>query len=165
MYKNMYHLKIKGFENYNIYPDGTVINNITNKIKQPCLIRKYNYVDLYNNGKRKNLRLGRLLAEHYIPNPKNLPQVNHIDGNKLNDNIQNLEWITISDNLKHKTKIHKELGIYKSPKGRMKFTRNKIDKVKILKEKGLKHKEIASKLNMAVSTVTHILLGSRRANQ
>lgn len=45
--------------------------------------------------------LHRLLAEHFLPNPHNLPQVNHIDGNKLNCNLNNLEWVTTKDNVIH----------------------------------------------------------------
>lgn len=159
------HTKIKGFPNYDIYPDGLIINTKTKNIKKPCIIRKYNYVDLRYKGKRKNLRLGRLLAQHFIDNPLNLPQVNHIDGNRFNDNVNNLEWVTVSENLLHKVRLQKEKGIYKTPVGQMKFSKNKVSKVKILREKGLLHKEIASKLKMGISTVTHILLGSRRANQ
>ena len=91
--------------------------------------------------------------------------MNHIDGNRFNDNVNNLEWVTVSENLLHKVRLQKEKGIYKTPVGQMKFSKNKVSKVKILREKGLSHKDIASKLKMGISTVTHILLGSRRANQ
>ena len=47
----------------------------------------------------------RLLAEQHIPNPKNLPFVNHIDGDKLNNNLKNLEWVTPGDNVRHAHKI------------------------------------------------------------
>lgn len=45
--------------------------------------------------------LHRLLAEHFIPNPENLPQINHKDGNKLNCNLDNLEWVTVKENTIH----------------------------------------------------------------
>ena len=55
----------------------------------------------YNSGKRKQVSIHRLVANAFIPNPNNLPQVNHIDGNKKNNNIDNLEWVTGSENIKH----------------------------------------------------------------
>lgn len=53
------------------------------------------------NHKSHTYKLHRLVAEAFIPNPKKLPEVNHIDGNKANDSVDNLEWIGRSDNLKH----------------------------------------------------------------
>lgn len=50
------------------------------------------------NNKEKNYKLHRLIAIHYIPNPENKPFINHIDGNKLNNNISNLEWCTPIEN-------------------------------------------------------------------
>lgn len=61
----------------------------------------YYRVTLAKNGKKTQRYLHRLLAQHFIPNPDNLPQVNHKDGNKLNCNIDNLEWVTIKDNVIH----------------------------------------------------------------
>jgi hypothetical protein len=54
-----------------------------------------------DKGKVKKVLLHRLLAEAFIPNPDNLPCVNHKDGNKLNNSLDNLEWCSYSDNLKH----------------------------------------------------------------
>jgi hypothetical protein len=53
------------------------------------------------NGKSKRFYIHRLVAIIYIPNPSNKPWVNHIDGNRSNNNINNLEWSTISENIKH----------------------------------------------------------------
>lgn len=61
----------------------------------------YYRITLAKNGKRKQKYLHRLLAEYFIPNPLNLPQVNHKDGNKLNCSLDNLEWTTIRDNIIH----------------------------------------------------------------
>lgn len=55
---------------------------------------------MYKN-KRKNWILHRLLAIHFLPNPENKPEVNHIDGNKFNNDLSNLEWCTRAENLKH----------------------------------------------------------------
>lgn len=54
-----------------------------------------------NNGKQKNCRVHRLVAEHFLPNPDNMKEVNHKDGNKDNNRADNLEWCTRSHNVKH----------------------------------------------------------------
>ena len=56
---------------------------------------------LYKNGKRENKLVNRLVAEAFIPNPENKPEVNHIDGNPLNNFVTNLEWATKAENMKH----------------------------------------------------------------
>ena len=62
---------------------------------------KYCTVDLFKDGKHNRHFVHRLVAQEFIPNPNNLPQVNHKDGNKLNNKVTNLEWITQSENVKH----------------------------------------------------------------
>ena len=56
------------------------------------------------NGKRKYVRVHRLIAETLIPNPNNLPMVNHIDGNRMNNCVDNLEWTDYKGNMQHATK-------------------------------------------------------------
>lgn len=62
---------------------------------------KYVNVDLYNGKTIKWVGVHRLVALAFIPNPKNKPQVNHLDGNPLNNNAENLEWCTASENHIH----------------------------------------------------------------
>ena len=93
----MYMKPILNFENYAITLDGRIINNTTKKCKKPTDNHSgngYLYVDLYKDGKRHRKYVHRLVAETYIPNPLNLPFVNHIDGNPKNNNYKNLEWCT-----------------------------------------------------------------------
>ena len=96
---------IKNFEGiYSIDINGTVFNELKGTIKKPTQLKiGYLMVDLYKNNKATKCYIHRLLAEHFIPNsePDSKKQVNHIDGNKLNNSITNLEWVTHQDNLKH----------------------------------------------------------------
>lgn len=88
---------------------GTVINLKTCKRLTPSInYNGYVYVDLRGDGWRENKRYHRLLAELFIPNPENLPQINHIDGDKTNNDLGNLEWCDNSYNsLNRHYKINK----------------------------------------------------------
>lgn len=61
----------------------------------------YCTVELTFKGKNRSTFVHRVVAENFIPNLKNLPEVNHIDGNKLNNNVENLEWVTKGQNQIH----------------------------------------------------------------
>lgn len=67
----------------------------------------YLIVGLSKNGKRKNFYVHRLVAETFLDNLNNLPQVNHKDGNKKNNRVDNLEWCTASENQIHSYKVLK----------------------------------------------------------
>lgn len=84
-------------------------------LKQQLSTKKYLQVRLYDKkGKGKTLKVHRLVAQAFIPNPNNLPQVNHIDGNKQNNNVNNLEWVSNYENIQHAIKnglINQELRV------------------------------------------------------
>ncbi len=93
-------VSIEGFSNYLILEDGDVIS-LNKGISIKSQIDRYGYriITLYNdNGKRKKMKFHRLIALAYIPNPLNKPYIDHIDQNKLNNNIENLRWATQSEN-------------------------------------------------------------------
>ena len=76
------------------------LGNVRNKehIKQLCNVNGYMYVHLWLKGKMYNRSVHRLVATAFIENPNNYPQVDHIDGNRSNNNVENLRWITCSLN-------------------------------------------------------------------
>ena len=72
------------------------------RILRPCKdSRGYSVVSLFKNKTRKMHKMHRLIAIAFIPNPANKPQINHKDGNKLNNNLDNLEWNTALENVRH----------------------------------------------------------------
>lgn len=112
--------EIKGYEGkYIISNYGEVIslprykqNNSKLQYVEPKEIKRYVnpkngyvYVQLWNNAKYKNIRLHKLVAQAFIKNSNNLPQINHKDGNKKNNRVDNLEWCTAKDNILHSYKI------------------------------------------------------------
>ena len=92
-------------DNYIISDEGIIKNIATDRIINPWLNNNgYRYVTLNLEETRKNYRVHRLVAEKFIPNPNILPQVNHKDGNKQNNKIDNLEWCDSSYNVQHAIK-------------------------------------------------------------
>lgn len=97
--------KIDRFDSkYSISDSGEVRNDSTGRIlKQSINANGYCIVGIYNKEKKhtSHYRVHRLVAEAFIENPDNKEIVNHIDGNKQNNNVKNLEWNTSSENVKH----------------------------------------------------------------
>ena len=97
---------IKGWEDYTIDIDGNVFSKRKHKyLKQ--VINKYGYckVKLQKNKHQKILSVHRLVAENFLQNKNNYPQVNHIDGNKKNNNLNNLEWCSAKHNMNEAVRI------------------------------------------------------------
>ena len=98
---------VPGFSRYEITNTGIIRHKI-NKINLKPKIDKYGYqvVCIRNDeDKIKHPTMHRLVALTYLPNPNNYPQVNHKDGNKLNNDINNLEWCTVKENTVHYYKV------------------------------------------------------------
>ena len=94
-------IPIKHHDNYKIDEYGCVYNVYNKTLKQEITHDGYRRVTLYDHGKSKHYPVHRLVAEAFIPNPENKPTINHIDGDKNNNHVSNLEWSTRSENSKH----------------------------------------------------------------
>ena len=98
-------VKIDGFEKYEVSNLGKVRNIKSGRILKPYLTKKgYLMHLLYENNKQNHLLLHRIIATAFIDNPEEKPQVNHIDENKLNNDLSNLEWCTVRENNIHGTR-------------------------------------------------------------
>lgn len=88
---------IKGYENYYWVDEKGDVYSINCKLSKQ-LINGYEIVFLSKNGVKTKKRVHRLVAEAFIPNPEKKPCIDHIDGNRENNNVQNLRWCTIKEN-------------------------------------------------------------------
>jgi hypothetical protein len=93
---------IPNYPNYSVTKDGKVWSHKTNKeLKQFYGRNGYYQISLCNKGSIKKFSLHRIMANTYLDNPNNKPQVNHINGIKTDNRLENLEWTTRSENMKH----------------------------------------------------------------
>lgn len=149
---------------YLISNTGKVKNLKYLKTKKYYLRRGYKRIDLYDAKNKRCLKrsVHRLVAENFIPNPLNKPQVNHIDGDKLNNNIENLEWATAQENTAHaigagltdssKTQYLKGEEISSS-----KITEEEVIKLREMYDSGeFILRELSEHFDLSIATVWHI---------
>lgn len=114
--------EIAGFDGYEVSNYGRVRHTYYVKTKNTTKVRylngynnwiKYRLVSLRNNSQTTTYRIHRLVAESFIPNPYNKLEINHIDGNKANNHVSNLEWVTHLENMQHALKT----GLWKPAEG------------------------------------------------
>lgn len=102
--------EIPNYNNYLIDENGNIYSKYSNKLLKPFTHRDgYMRIGLYKDGQRKEFQIHRLVAITYLPNPHNLPQINHKDENKLNNSVENLEWCTGQYNLTYGGRIAKAM--------------------------------------------------------
>lgn len=99
---------IKGYENLYRVSNLGYVTNSRKRLKTYMINSGYECLKLTKDGERSSPLIHRLVAEHFLPNPLNLGEVNHIDGCKGNNHVSNLEWVSSKQN-----KLHaKETGLW-----------------------------------------------------
>jgi hypothetical protein len=146
--------------NYFITKNGEVFRKwgeIYKPIKCVDSGKGYYRVNIWIDGKCKLTLVHRLVAECYIPNPNNLPIINHKDGIKSNNNITNLEWCTHSHNMKHSTDILKNYIGEKNPNSTL--TNDDVVWIRenYKKEKKYTMKYIAEKFKVTPPTIHDVI--------
>ena len=142
---------IKGYENlYQISNLGNVLSVYSNDriLKLNPNTDGYLIVNLSKNGTSKTMKIHRLVAQAFIPNPENKPEVNHIDENKQNNSVENLEWVT-----------HKENCNYGTRNERMRKTQSV--KIKCIETNTIYYgiRECAREMNLNHSSILKVLQG------
>ena len=101
-----YSLGSLGFSDYSITKCGKVYSHISNKYMKPSITRGYLRINIYNSdsGKKKNVHIHTLVAKRFIHSYEEGFVVNHKDGDKLNNHVNNLEWVSQRDNIIHSVK-------------------------------------------------------------
>lgn len=121
----------------------------------------YTRIDLYDRRIKKSLKrsVHRLVAEAFIPNPLNKPQVNHIDGDKKNNRVENLEWCTQSENMKHafKTGLYVPNPLKGEDRYNSKMTYEKVILLREMYDSGeFLLKELAEEFNISITVTWNI---------
>lgn len=138
-------------DDYDITFEGLVINKHNGHILKPQPNNK-GYLRIMVNKNRYFVH--RLVAQKYVPNPNNNPQVNHKDGNKLNNNANNLEWVTNQQNRTHAVKNSLILVGDNCP-----WSKLDTEKVKFIREYCDKYSynELAKMFNVSRSTIIDVV--------
>lgn len=138
-------------ENYIITKDGRIIRKATNReLKAYTNEKGYKVVSI----RGKKLKVHRLVAMMYIPNPNNKPQVNHKDGNKLNNNVSNLEWVTNYENRRHA--IEHKLNVFGENCPWSKLTEDDIRFIRAHKTE-YTLKQLAEMFNVNMITISDVV--------
>ena len=145
------------YKNYYISENGDVFRE-NRKLK--TRVTKFGYVQTWitENSKTYYKFIHRLVAETFLEYKGDGYEINHINGNKIDNNISNLEWVKRADNIKHAW----DNGLYKkgelSPNSKLKA--DDVYKIKDLKKQGLSYNKIGKMYNVNHSTIRNICLGN-----
>lgn len=157
---------IKGFEGkYQISSYGNV-KSFTRK--EPFIMKfttcygkdgiRYHQVSLYCDGKYNKILVSRLVAQAFIENPENKPEVDHIDRNTLNNNVNNLRWVTRTENMNNEKTYQIRQELYKGNSFAKKYNHEEILS---LYRQGMRMVDISRKLNIPYGSVSYIIHDKR----
>lgn len=147
--------KLREYPMYRIYNTGKIYSEYYKKfLHQHDDNSGYLQVTLRGIHGRKTVKVHILVAKAFLPNPKKLPEVNHIDCNKYNNNLTNLEWASKHDNM-----LHASIYSYKNRESLSPLNQDKVRLIPLLLEYGFSIKLIATLYRVGHVTIRNIIQG------
>ncbi len=116
----------------------------------------YYVVGLKRDGKRKTTKVHRLVAEAFIPNPDNKPQVNHKDAVKLNNTVENLEWVTPRENIRHAFRLGRMPSRMGEHGNKAVFTNEQVRNIRKM-AKAIMYKDIGAIYRVDPATISRLV--------
>ena len=155
---------IRGYgDRYRVTEDGLVWSKYKDGYLKTVVTEKgYLKVELRLANQRRKIGIHRLVAEAFLPNPGNLPEVNHKDGDKTNNHVTNLEWCTHSENMKHAYLTGLEKAVSGASHYRSKLTQEQADYIrKVYKRRDLDFggNALAKKYGVSLWTIMNVVGG------
>lgn len=154
--------EIPGYTGYMVSSDGQVFNS--NSGANGSLLKQedrqgYRFVRMKrDDGVKKNLRVHRLVAKAFLKNPENKREVNHKNGDKSDNRVENLEWCTPSENAKHSYAVlHRDPPVKKGSGLRVRLLNE--TQVQIIRETNISCRKLAELFGVSRSTVNNVRLG------
>jgi len=149
---------IKGYEELYCVSDKGRIKRKGGRILTASFnAQKYHHVSLSKNNEKKTQRVHRLVASAFIPNPENKLFVNHKDGNKINNRVDNLEWCTLQENFDHAVK--NGLTARGVRQHSSKLTDEKVYEMRKLHKRGATATELSKIYGVGLSNTCDVLKG------
>lgn len=146
---------VPDFENYLVSNLGNVLNQKYNRYKKPTKCQNgYWSIGLSKNGKYKFWLLHRLVAITFLPNPQNKPQVNHINSDKKDNSVQNLEWVTSKENNIHS--VARDIGVKGMKVWTAKLTEQNVVEIRNRLQKGEMLVTLAKEFKVCKQTIFKI---------
>jgi len=162
-FKDKTFVDVVGYDGlYKMNPNGDVYRTVQWSNRKLRLLKRfidtngYYFYNLYTDS-HSSPKLHRLIAKTFIPNPNNYPDVNHIDGNKLNNSIDNLEWCTKSQNTLHAYKLGLHKKYYGTDKKRPALTDYDVHLINDMYVQGMTFINLAAFFGVSRDTVSKII--------
>lgn len=141
--------------------NGVAMANFKEKLLKPVLLNiGYYEVTLYKDKNPTRAYVHRLVAQSFIPERAGATTVNHIDGNRLNNKVDNLEWVIQAENIRHAVSLGR-MSARHNPKMVKKISGEQVDQIKVMLKQGYKQKIIAEKFGVSIPTISSIKTGAR----
>ena len=153
---------VSDYPNYAVSITGLVLNIKRNRLVAQNMDRGglYKRVTLWKGNKCNGAYVHRLVASAFLLNPQGKPQVNHIDGDKLNNHVENLEWVTAKENNDHARDVLNRPFAKGELSGKNILSRSEVDEIRARYTRGkISHESLAKEYGVSRPTISTLLAG------